>query len=420
MPDEFISGSPPGSEFDTNEPMAPVIAQPWGESGPDTYITPDDDQDAPPDVVSLFAEYGLDKVAYTCMLKRREGTQPVVESFNRCYPSVEWLQKNVGPGDYRMYFTWRSQTKSTKAAGKQRMSEVLEISIDESCRDKFEEHQLDKRLEMAKRRQDKFNRAKITKLLNPFEDTKSMSEAQVEGAAEKQLNQAMKLAEMMGMRRPDSAPTSGLMKEILPLLVPAIPAILNFLSQASAKRDEQFNKIMTLLLSQSNNASNNLVEIMKNNSHSGQPNKMLEDFFDMVKSTVDFKEMMTQPKESMSDKVFGMIENVAPAILQVMAQPKAVQAVDPRMAMAKAYVNTSPEFQEVMNNPRELQAMVSKLDASLGWEQTDQILSIAEVERPDSAPRMPGQRFPAGDDRNNEDAETETPQQSEPETPFSE
>ena len=132
---------------------------------------------------------------------------------------------------------------------------------------------------------------------------------------------------------------------------------------------------------------------------------MMEDFGKMIASALDVKELLQGKKESLADKLFALVENVAPHILSVMAMPKQVAMTDPRMILAKNAVAHSPDFQALKEaqNKGELTKFVKNMDSYFGWEQTDGILMVMSegtIQRPPECSRLPNQQFPEGDERN--------------------
>ena len=133
----------------------------------------------------------------------------------------------------------------------------------------------------------------------------------------------------------------------------------------------------------------------------------------MIFSALDIKDALTGGKESTVDKIFGLIEKFLPAITMFATMPKQQRALSPQFAAAQAFIGNDQAFQNVMNNPEQLIALVRKLDNHYGWEQTDRILAVMEIERPPEAIRVITQQYPSGDPRNENSAEEQEEQNPE-------
>lgn len=127
----------------------------------------------------------------------------------------------------------------------------------------------------------------------------------------------------------------------------------------------------------------------------------------MVMGTIDLKQALEGNKETIADKIFGMIENVAPQIMQIATLSAQQRTFDPRVAAAKGFMSVSPDFQTMKNDPAVKKIVVDRLDDYFGWEQTDVIMEVAGDKRPDECPRVENKRYPNGDARNTQQSSQE-------------
>lgn len=134
--------------------------------------------------------------------------------------------------------------------------------------------------------------------------------------------------------------------------------------------------------------------------------RAVEEFKSMLTGAIDIKqELSGMGKESVADKVFKLLEGLSAHVIPLLMMPRAQAAIDPRMKIAQAYAQASPDVQELRNNPMELSKLVHELDDFYGWEQTNGILAVMKFSRPDDCPCEPGQRYPQGDERNEREME---------------
>jgi hypothetical protein len=153
-----------------------------------------------------------------------------------------------------------------------------------------------------------------------------------------------------------------------------------------------------------------MLEMVKANQGPSTGQQMMKEFGDMVKNALNVKELFEGQKEGLADKVFRLIESVAPHILPVLAMGPAQRQFDPRWMIAQQYASNAPEIQQLRDNPLELKKLVQNLDETIGWEQTDQILTLMTkgvLTRPDDCPRRAEQQFPAGTTPQQEEEENQ-------------
>jgi len=429
-PRRDVSTAPPDGA-PVIDPMADAFGPGSGVSPGGVYHDPAEDNDAPEELLYAFAEHGLADKSYRCMVKQisgESGNPAVVSSFSNTYPSLDWMKKNIGPGEYKLVFMWRTNDKKDLSGNKKHAfkTQDIPVSISEKCRNEYVEYQFDKRLETFRKNRQKLQDAKLektlelqlgdidldgtTKAIVPKETTDP------ETYVQKTLDMARKLG--FGPQNALQPANQGLQwDKILPVLIPAIPMIMKMFTDSADRRDQQNQQMITLLTSMSNNSNSQLVELVKAQQGPTNGQQMMKEYTDMVRSAFDLKAMMQPEKESLADKLFKLAEIVAPQVLSVLALKNEQRVADPRYNMAQSFMTQNPDFNALRANPAELQKFIAHLDEFYGWEQADQILAVGKFERTTANPRVPEQRYPQGDPRNDVGAGLAPTQEAEIETP---
>jgi len=117
----------------------------------------------------------------------------------------------------------------------------------------------------------------------------------------------------------------------------------------------------------------------------------------MVMGALDLKKALSgNEPETLGDKIFRLVESVAPSILAI-AATTAQTRNNPAVAMAKDYVEKNPDFQALKHNPVELKKTIDRMDQTYGWVQVDHILNTMGWPRPADCPRLDQLRDPAPD-----------------------
>jgi hypothetical protein len=205
-------------------------------------------------------------------------------------------------------------------------------------------------------------------------------------------------ANMLGLTKKESSLS---FEKILAIVAPLLPALLEYVNKSSERAQMQQQQFMTLLMTTMSGNTKELIEIMKANAGQGSGARAVEEFKSMLTGAIDIKqELSGMGKESTADKVFKLIEGVSAHVIPLLLMPRAQAAADPRMKIAQAYMQNSPDVAELRNNPVELSKLVHDLDEYFGWEQTNLILQVAKLMRPEDCPMQPQERYSYGDPRN--------------------
>lgn len=104
----------------------------------------------------------------------------------------------------------------------------------------------------------------------------------------------------------------------------------------------------------------------------------------MVARMVDFKKELSEEKESVLDKIMGMVETAAPILGPLLALPAQARRNNPLYKQAQNFMEHNPEVQAAKNDPEIIQRMVQNLDAKFDGDtsKTDAFLEAAGVSRP--------------------------------------
>lgn len=370
------------------------------------------DLETPDDVKHVLEENSLGRTrVYTCKLKRfPEGGESLqnaasaqfVQAWRCGFPSEKYVMQEYGPGRYLLIFSWNVNERLA-GGDKKYQTKVVEIPLEigEACRDDYEEYQDQKRIRRAERQARDLQRYREKQALNTMASGASpiLDKNQ---AGKEYLREFGETARMLGMSTPiaPAAPQGSLLKDLVPGIVAAIPAVLSYLSNSAEKQNARMDNLLQMLVTTMQANTANMIAAMKGANGPTTGTEILKEITGMVMGAVNLKETLEGNKETVVDKIFRMIEGVAPQIVQLAQLSKQQRMMDPRYMMGKTMMNADPNLSQLKKDPEILEMSVRKWDEQLGWEQTDAILTIGEMRRPDTCPRVESQRYPLGDARN--------------------
>jgi len=386
--------------------------------GSGVFQSPEEDNAAPEELLAIFDEYGIGGYAYRCILKEiTDGANNMhVKSFTGSYPSTEWITNNCGPGEYLLVFMWRQAGGELAANGKPRMinkSQQCRVTISEKAIEQWREYQLKQKLKKLKEKRQVIQDAKLDRALDvdlgDLDPETKAAQPQTAvtpdpvQAGKQYVQNIIEAANMLGLTKKES---SFSFEKLIAIAAPLLPALLEYINKSSERSQMQQQQFMTLLMTTMSGNTNQLMELMKANSGQGAGMRAVEEFKSMLTGAIDIKqELSGMGKESVADKVFKLLEGLSAHVIPLLMMPRAQAVNDPRMKIAQAYAQASPDVQELRNNPMELSKLVGELDDFYGWEQANGILSVMKFSRPADCPCEPGRRYPQGDPRNNIEVE---------------
>lgn len=396
----------PNPEILKKDPMAEVF-------GPGTGIkmVGDADNDEIPDEVrGVLEEYGLSREAFQCTLKEvpagadtssgsSSANSAYVKSWSRSVPSLEYIARNYGPGSYVICFSWRA--KPTADEPSKSMREEAHFVISDKYTEEYKAHRLTEKIKQASDAGTKVRDALIEKklentMLSAIAGPEQKEEKDDSTRAKEYIANIVDSARMLGLS-PIASQTPAKTfdwEKILPVAITGITAYLQFQRDAAQQQQQQFQSMLTLLLSQSNTSNNQLLEVVRAQSGTGSGASQFKEIRDMVLGAIDLKEAIQGgPKETVADKIFKVVEGIAPQILAIAANAAQARAAqnNPMVKFAKGYMSTNPDFIAVQNDPHEYAALIKKLDDFFQPHQTDVILQVVGWQRP-GAPQTPPQR----------------------------
>lgn len=375
-PDPYTTDFPDGAD-----PIAVMFGE---DSHAELLQQEKDDQNIPGEIQELFEHYGLSKRKFGVTLKSvpdgvNSNQAGYIAGWDRKIPTVDYIAHNWGPGEYQLLLSWRgvdSETKKTR-----NFLESVYMTVDEKFRDKWEQILLERQIKQAEKQRGVVQKAQLKKQLTSglLDDGKGGNGREL---ALSYVNEVSELAEKMGWK-PNQGSGLG---DILKAAIPFIPAVVTFLNNQATAAREREERFLTMLMSMNNNSNSQLIEVLKQQ----QPKdgaEMMKKFTEMVMGAIDLKEAIHGEKESIVDKIVSVVSSVAPVVLGMANMSKQARESNPAYQAARKYVDNDPAFQQMHDNPEVLAGVVNKLDDFYGWQQTDGILSVAGMERPQSCPR---------------------------------
>lgn len=348
--------------------------------------------DNPPDeVVDFLSIHEFGKRRFDIILKEAEGDNTVVKSWFRKIPSIEYIARNYGPGKYNLLILWFESEDGKK----RRRAETVPLTISEKFGHEYAEHMRNRKVESMKENQKRIQELRFDREIDQAITSATAPSPQ---SPKEYIKEIRDTAEMLGLI-PKHAATGGsdsIMPQImaaLPTIGAAVGALLKIFTERQAASADMMNRMLMLMMDRSDKANMQMLEVMKMSQGVGSGSNSMKEIRDMVFGMLDIKEALTGDKQSIADRVFSAVENVLPELLKVMSLSAAQRQNDFRYQMAQQYVSKDPTFQTAMHDPAILQTLITKWDDFYGWEQTDGILQIAGIQRPENCPRDPQKRF---------------------------
>lgn len=392
-PDPFTL--PDDTTYNANDFFGPAISEDFS----------DYEDQIPEEVKSFFVEQGLHERKFTCKLKEITdgitGSGEYIKSWTKMIPTEDFIAKNWGPGIYSLVFIWGVKRDNRQ----QSVSDQAVITISEKQRELYEQTQFER---MLKKTNDNRRRILNAKLKGELEGSMypGKSPETTEKSFDERMSEFIKFANMVGWAPPNrQVPSSPFNWEgITSILTAASPIIATVINKFGGSG----GKMLDLLVSQMQQNSNNMLEMLKVQTGAGGGSNMMKEIKDMVVGSLDIKSALEGEKESTFDKVMETVSKIIPFLPIFMKQnPNPIEKMAQQgiMNQAKSFVDNDPTFQEILSNPEKFIEFIARLDKKLGWEQCDMILKLGGWERPLMCKRMPGFRYPEGDPKNRQELE---------------
>jgi len=418
MPKVPLTGTPgePQSNPDLlrKDPMAEMFGP-----GSGVKMYGDQEDEIPDEVRAVIESHGLDKKSFQCTLKEipkgsglGEGlanatTSVHLRGFSRGIPSPDYIAREYGPGDYVLCFTW--QVKEDDGVRRMKREEVP-ITISEKVMNEYKKQRLSTKIKEASEIGTQVREALVEKsiegeLIHALTGKGKNHDDDPKATAKRYIEETIETAKLIGLSpyasQPQPPARSIEWDKIIPAAATVITAFLSMQQQAEQRRSDEFNKMLMLMMGNSQTANNQLLEVMKVQSGAGSGNMAIKEFKDMVLGALDIKDALSgNNKETLGDKIFRLVESVAPSILSIAAttaQSAQTAKNNPTVQMAKGYIETNPDFQALKHDPAEMKKVIDNMDRTYGWVQVDHILNTMGWPRPADCPRMDEYKEPALD-----------------------
>lgn len=392
-----------------DDPLASILGP-----GSNTNILGNPGEEIPDEIVHAIAEHGLGARGFKTILKQiPEGASetdcnaPYIKGWDRAIPTIDYIAREYGPGTYVMIFSWR-----TTVEGKQKVfTERVSFIISDKYENEYKEYQFARRLKEMEKRREKIRDMKINGEMEKTLglDLEPDKKEDLQEAAIRYVDNVTSMAEKLGLSRVNAQvpATSGMnWREIAPLLLSAVPAVMKMMQDSETARREESRQYMTLLISTMSQNNSQMLDVLKNQQpRSGSD--MAKEMFDMIREAIDVKEMIQgQGKDSIADRIFNVIEGVAPQLMEVAKLSAMQRAHDPRALIAQTYMRADPDFQQ-LKKPEVQSEVIRRMDEVFGWTQTDAVLTAIGMERNADCPRIPEKELPI-DQRQKAPPETES------------
>jgi len=389
----------PDPELMKKDPMAELFGP-----GSGVKLFGETDDDIPEEVRALLDEHGLGKKSFQCILKEIPAGSSMenassstnttfIRGFTRGIPSADYIAKTYGPGNYLLCFTW--QTRDPDGSRHNNRQEVPVI-ISEKVLGEYKRQRLSEKIKDASEIGSQVRDALVEKSIEGSM-IKALTGSGDENkdpriSAKEYISEIVETSRMLGLSPLSAAqvPAKAIeWEKIIPAAAGILTAFMSMQQQNEQRRSDEFNKMLMLMMSTSQSANNQMLEIVKAQSGAGSGNLAIKEFKDMIFGALDIKQALSgNEKESLGDKIFKLIESVAPSILSIAATTAQAReaASNP---MVKSYIDKNPDFQALRRDPVEMAKVVGKLDQFYGQKQTDLILQVAGWGRPIECPHDP-------------------------------
>jgi len=399
----------PNPDLLRKDPMSELFGP-----GSNLKLIGDPGDEIPEEVRALLDQYGLAKHGFQCVLKElpegsrigdgvESGAQSTsyIKGWTRSIPSFEYIKNNHGPGVYILAFSWRGQKED--GTGSEAKHEEVTIEISQKAMEDYKKARLQSKIRNASEVSTQVKDELIEKNLEGQIVRSLVGEGDRDRtppaeAAKQYITSAMETVKMLGIPVGQQQSKTIEWDKLLPAVAPLVLAWLQHQRDQEVRRADDFNKMLMLMVTQGQQSSHQMIEMFTRvQSGGGAGNQFIKEFTDMIKGAVDVKALLSPPVETLGDKIFRVVESVAPQILTIAtmaAQNQAAAKDSPMAGFARNYVNKDPDFQALRNNPDEMKKTVDRMDNYFGQRQTDMIMEVIGWDRPPLCPRDPSKTEP--------------------------
>lgn len=321
------------------------------------------DNEEPPDIENFLAELGIQGKQYSCQIKQFPaeggGTPAFMPSnYKGKYPSIDELGTKYGPGKYLYVFTWA--VPRPDGGGPKRAMKELEVMLSDAWDDAHQEYLYQYSLKRRKRLRQIKDKAELDGVLYTTDRNDGGNRGSMDDLVDAK-NKLVSLGVPFGGGTDLTTSGGG---GIFALIMGMQQKSTELMVQMMTSSQQQMMALVTAVLS--------------NNSNKGNPyGDMFKEVAGMFTQMVDLKQALNPEKQTMVDKIFGLLETVSPQVLGLLKMSSAQRRADPLYRLAAG----SQELKNLKGDPEATDALAAKLDAHYGVQNTNDIMTVMGLSR---------------------------------------
>lgn len=322
----------------------------------------------PGDIEQFMVENKIKKNGYKVQIKkiRPDGKAPGIlpGEYDNRIPTLHDIGSWFGPGEYIYSFTYKA---TTEGGGKKKAQNAeYPFDLGDEWADTHKQYKLMKRI--------KVHRENVRIIAD------EKIEASLENGAEglsgapdglDSLKKAASTLKDLGVTIGGSVKDGG--DDLMKVLIAqqerdreTSKEERRYQNEQADKKEARFMTLLGLAIPAITGFLSN-----RNQQPAFDPQKQLESSMKMIGSIVDFKQDLTPEKESFGDKIFNIMEDVAPLLLNIAKEKgTAAAAASPLIQAAK----NSDDFKKVVGDNVSLQYLIEKMFNSHGPENCNMML----------------------------------------------
>lgn len=319
------------------------------------------DSDIPDAIQAFMVQNGI-KQKFHCTLEIQtpSGGWAYKMQYRNEIPLYDKIGKEHGPGTFRLRFLWRA---GRPGGGSEPKADSFEFEIAEHpWMTIHKEYLMELRAQSLKVQREKTIAMKQEAEIANIEN----------GAPPQAQNGIGQIKDMITVIRELGIPVGGAVAEQKDTLIDQIiklspiigPMVAAFAQRAQAQSDLQLKLMLGLIAGRDQN---------------GGTTAMFQELMgvsvNMVKQAAGAVQMLSAPpeeKESMMDRVFGLLDKIGPTIIEMAAQSRQQREQNLLYSMAKG----SREVQTIAASPELQKSLVERLDREYGFQEAEEMLKV--------------------------------------------
>ena len=335
-----------------------------------------DDLEGTPDEIRDFLVSNNIGKKYQCMIKEviPGGKPGVLETFNNTHPEVDEIGKRWGPGDYLIVFSW---IEGVPGGGRQKKMKELNLAFPERAWRSIHEDFLGERSrERKKQKERELETAKQDAEIEAARKGFGKGNVDPVAALKDALATAKSLGIEMGGSKLDLQGIAAMVTAVVPLLK-ALGVV------GGEKGGDSMSQVVQAMQAQNALLLKAILDARPGGGGSDpmalQMNKILDMTMGAMGKAMEFQDMLRpQEKESLVDKIYGLVEKFLPSVLELAKVSKQEREKNLIYQIASG----SSEIEKARKYPDVALALVEKWDKFYGFQTTNQILEVAGIPRP--------------------------------------